>query len=115
MPNGHHHDGHGTCEHSSNDSNHVDELGIQYSLYKKIDMENLECLNEATEGSAKLVFKPYEERLNFDKVKLAADVCFNVEKEKKKMEFSATIDFSLLRVMLMKSYCSTSHSLVTLS
>lgn len=68
MPHDHHHDGHGACAHSSNDSDHQDEIGIQYSLYTKIDMENLECLNEATEGSAKLVFKPYEERLNFDKV-----------------------------------------------
>lgn len=68
MPNDHHHHGAG-CEHESTDSDHSNEIGIQYSLYKKIDMENLECLNETTDGSGKLVFKPYEERLNFDKVR----------------------------------------------
>lgn len=67
MPHDHnHHDG--GCAHESADSDYMKELGIQYSLYTKIDMENLECLNEAVDGSAKAIFKPYEERLNFDKV-----------------------------------------------
>lgn len=69
MPHDHHYDGHGACAHDSSDSDYLKEIGIQYSLYKKIDMENLECLNEATEKSGKFAFKPYEERLNFDKVK----------------------------------------------
>lgn len=68
MPHDHHHSEEG-CAHESSDSDYLKELGIQYSLYTKIDMENLDCLNEATEGSGKNVFKPYEERLNFDKVK----------------------------------------------
>ncbi|XP_065342463.1 PITH domain-containing protein GA19395 [Cloeon dipterum] len=43
------------------------EMGVQYSLYTKIDKENLECLNEETENSGKDVFKPWEQRLNFEK------------------------------------------------
>ncbi|XP_026477915.1 PITH domain-containing protein GA19395-like [Ctenocephalides felis] len=42
------------------------EMGLQYSLYEKIDTENLECLNETNEGSGKTIFKPWEERLNFE-------------------------------------------------
>lgn len=61
----HHHDG---CAHESNDSDYLKEIGIQYGLYTKIDLENLECLNEAEDGSARFIFKPYEQRLNFDKV-----------------------------------------------
>lgn len=44
------------------------EMGIHYSLYTKINKDNLECLNEVREGSGKTVFKPWEERLNFDLV-----------------------------------------------
>ncbi|KAL7646773.1 UNVERIFIED_CONTAM: hypothetical protein RMT77_002028 [Armadillidium vulgare] len=43
------------------------ELGISYSLYKKIDLTNVECLNEAVENSGKDVFKPWEERLSTEK------------------------------------------------
>ena len=39
-----------------------------YSLYQKIDMENMQCLNEAEEGSGKTVFKPWNERLDKEKV-----------------------------------------------
>ena len=40
------------------------ELGLQYNLYQKIDLPNVECLNEAEEGSGVKVFKPWEERLS---------------------------------------------------
>lgn len=66
MPHSHDH-GHG-CSHEATDLDNALEMGIQYSLYSKIDMINLECLNEETEGSGKLVFKPYENRLDFSKV-----------------------------------------------
>lgn len=69
MPHDHHHHHGGGCDHETADSDYLKEIGIQYSLYTKIDLENLECLNEATDGSAKFVFKPYEERLNFDRVR----------------------------------------------
>lgn len=51
------------------DHNHQDdspEMGIEYSLYTKIDKENLTCLNERIDGTAKSIFKPWETRLNFD-------------------------------------------------
>lgn len=68
MPHDHDHDhGHG-CSHEATDVDNALELGIQYSLFKKIDMENLECLNEESEGSGKTVFKPYELRLDFSTV-----------------------------------------------
>jgi hypothetical protein len=52
------------------DHNHDEtpEMGLQYSLYSKIDLRNLECLNEKREGSGKEVFKAWEDRLNFEKV-----------------------------------------------
>lgn len=58
---------HGGCEHDCDDSDHLLETGIQYSLFKKIDFQNLDCLNESINGSGKTVFKTFEERLNFDK------------------------------------------------
>ncbi|KAF2884795.1 hypothetical protein ILUMI_21402 [Ignelater luminosus] len=69
-----------SCE---GDKNHDEtpEMGLQYSLYSKIDKNNLECLNEASEGSGKTVFKPWEERLNFtDYVESDADeeLLFNI-------------------------------------
>nr|CAD7196894.1 unnamed protein product [Timema douglasi]CAD7571577.1 unnamed protein product [Timema californicum] len=52
------------------DENHDDspEMGVEYSLYSKIDLENMECLNEKIENSGKDVFKAWEDRLNFEKV-----------------------------------------------
>lgn len=67
MPHSHDH-GHGGCSHEASDLDNALEMGIQYSLYSKIDMVNLECLNEEVEGSGKFVFKPYENRLDFSKV-----------------------------------------------
>ncbi|VEN39042.1 unnamed protein product [Callosobruchus maculatus] len=60
--------GHGKCcgDQAAAHSHDEGEQGIQYSLYAKINKEDLECLNETTEGSGKLVFKPWEDRLNFD-------------------------------------------------
>ncbi|XP_015438675.1 PREDICTED: PITH domain-containing protein GA19395 [Dufourea novaeangliae] len=40
------------------------ELGVQYNLYQKIDIQNVECLNESEEGSGATVFKPWEDRLS---------------------------------------------------
>lgn len=63
MPHSHDHG----CAHEASNIDHSPEMGIEYSLYQKIDMENLEVLNEETEGSGKTVFKPYEERLDFSR------------------------------------------------
>lgn len=68
--------GHGRC--CDDDHNHEDssEMGIQYSLYLKIDKANLECLNEAVQNSGKTVFKPWEERLSLDTVSEVMLWCF---------------------------------------
>ncbi|EFA03260.1 PITH domain-containing protein CG6153 [Tribolium castaneum] len=57
---------HGRCCEGDHQHRDTPEMGVEYSLYTKIDKNNLECLNEATEGTGKTVFKPWEERLNFD-------------------------------------------------
>lgn len=77
MPHSHDH-GPG-CSHEAADVDNALEMGIQYSLFAKIDMMNLECLNEETEGSGKLVFKPYEDRLDFSKVNGMFLLCHNVQ------------------------------------
>lgn len=53
MPSGCDHQ-HCGSEHSHDDS---EEKGVQYSLFTKINLSAVECLNEATDGSGKLVFK----------------------------------------------------------
>jgi hypothetical protein len=60
-----HHHHHGNCEHEATGSD-LDplEMGIQYSLYTKIDFVNSEILN--SENPVKNVFKPFESRLVFD-------------------------------------------------
>ncbi|XP_067006924.2 PITH domain-containing protein GA19395 isoform X3 [Anabrus simplex] len=58
--------GHHSCE-GDHDHHESPEMGIQYSLYSKIDTGNLECLNERIEGSGRTVFKAWEERLDFEK------------------------------------------------
>ena len=41
-----------------------EEQGLAYSLYQRIDMNDLTCLNEETDDSGKTVFKPWESRLD---------------------------------------------------
>lgn len=58
----HDHEG-GCCGHGDG----IDESNsIAYSLYEKIDLNNLECLNESVDGSGLKVFKSWSERLNTD-------------------------------------------------
>ncbi|XP_072025536.1 PITH domain-containing protein 1-like [Amphiura filiformis] len=59
--------GHGHCadEHDHDDD---PERGRQFSLYTKINKDMVECLNEIIDGSGKEVFKPWDQRLNKDKV-----------------------------------------------
>lgn len=62
------------------DDNHDEtpEMGLQYSLYSKIDIGNLECLNEKIEGSGKDVFKAWENRMDFEKVSFRVIQLLNV-------------------------------------
>lgn len=50
------------------------ELGVVYSLYTRIDTNNVECLNESVEGAGKKVFKAWEDRLNRDEVSTVEDI-----------------------------------------
>ena len=70
--NGHGHGGPCSCEHDHDDDDESLERGKLFSLYLKIDTERVRCLNEAHDGSAKSIFKPWHERLDKDKV------CFTV-------------------------------------
>ncbi|XP_055712939.1 PITH domain-containing protein CG6153 isoform X3 [Phlebotomus papatasi] len=55
------------CNHGSKNSENPNEIGINYSLYTKIDLDNVECLNESIENSGKFIFRSYEERFDVDK------------------------------------------------
>ncbi len=66
---GHQHGGHGHS-HSHEDLEGGDQ-GNLFSLYLKIDTERVECLNEEREGSGKDVFKPWDQRLDTEKVTFA--------------------------------------------
>merc|ERR1719445_3004697 len=69
MTGGHHHSC-GGCEHGAAGLL-GEESGLSYSLYQKIDMANLTCLNEEVEDSGKTVFKPWESRLDREKFVLS--------------------------------------------
>lgn len=61
MSDHHHHDG--CCGHGAESTS---DLGIAYSLYSRIDIDKLQCLNESTEGSGKKIFKAWDKRLHFE-------------------------------------------------
>ena len=60
--------GSGGCSHGKAGAS-GEEFGVAYSLYAKVDMERLECLNEATDNSCRGVFRPWDKRLEDDKVR----------------------------------------------
>ncbi|XP_073521725.1 PITH domain-containing protein 1 [Phyllobates terribilis] len=59
MSHGHSHGGGCSC---GAERVETPERGLEYGLYKKIDLHKLQCLNESLEGSGKGVFKAWEER-----------------------------------------------------
>ncbi|XP_037085189.1 PITH domain-containing protein GA19395-like [Pollicipes pollicipes] len=63
---GHDHHHGGDCEHENNGID-PSEMGIMYSLYQKIDIDHVVCLNEEEEDSGKHVFKAWEDRLDKEK------------------------------------------------
>ncbi|MGH0175242.1 UNVERIFIED_CONTAM: hypothetical protein FKN15_070142 [Acipenser sinensis] len=70
---GHGHGGHGHGHSCGCEGQHDPaERGLEFGLYRKIDLEKLQCLNESREGAGKLVFKPWEERRDREKVALSA-------------------------------------------
>lgn len=46
------------------------ERGFEYGLYSRIDLDKLQCLNESRDGDGKLVFKPWDQRKERDKVSM---------------------------------------------
>lgn len=42
----------------------TENLANLYSLYSRIDKDNLECLNESHDGSGKTVFRAWDQRLD---------------------------------------------------
>ena len=52
-----------TCDHQSANDN-----SPEWNLLCKINMENLQCLNEKIDGSCKKIFRPWDDRLNKDYV-----------------------------------------------
>ena len=63
---GHSH-GCGGHSHGSDDLEGA-ERGNQFNLYLKINKEQVQCLNEVRDGSGKDVFKPWDQRLDTEKV-----------------------------------------------
>lgn len=64
---GHGHGGghqHGCCEHEHEPA----ERGVEYALFQRIDLEKMQCLNESRDGDGKLVFKPWDQRTDREKV-----------------------------------------------
>ena len=60
---GHSHDCGGGHSHNGIEDVPDSERIAQYSLYSKIDLERVQCLNEVVDGSGKTVFKPWDQRL----------------------------------------------------
>merc|ERR1712183_23119 len=58
-----------------------EELGVAYSLYTKVDMERLECLNESEDNSCRHVFRPWDQRLSREKFVISdadEELLFNI-------------------------------------
>jgi hypothetical protein len=67
----HNHHGH---DHSHDGHDHdAPERGLEFSLFKHVDVPKILCLNEAVDGQAKSVIKPWAERLDRTKF-LESDV-----------------------------------------
>ena len=64
----HNHSHSGGCCHSNDDHADPNNLGLLYSLYSKIDLDNLTTLNESEENSGRTVFRSWDERLSKEQV-----------------------------------------------
>ena len=72
---------HGCCDHSAGGAKAAEDAGLEYGLRDKIIMDEVECLNEAVEGSGKTVFKPQHEKLDKEKFVISdadEELLFNV-------------------------------------
>lgn len=75
----HNHDHSGGCCHHGDDAE--ESQSVAYSLYQKIDLNNVQCLNEVVDGSGVKVFKPWSNRLdteNYVESDCDAELIFNI-------------------------------------
>jgi hypothetical protein len=86
-----------TCDHQPTAEDTADEWNLNF----KIDLENLQCLNEETDGSAKKIFRNWDERLSREHVNLKL---LNIRVNS---NFEQINCISLLKVMPTKSFYST--------
>ena len=52
------------CNHATCDHQPSSEDSLSCSLYSRIDLESVQCLNEEIDGSCKKIFRPWDDRLN---------------------------------------------------
>ena len=57
------------CNKTSCDHQSTNDDSTEWNLLNKIDTQNLQCLNEKTDGSCKKIFRAWDDRLNKDYVK----------------------------------------------
>lgn len=60
-------------EHCDHDHDDLPESGEQFLLYSKIDIDNVNCLNESEPNSGKNVIRPWNERMDDSKVSIWLD------------------------------------------
>lgn len=48
--------------------------GTEWNLFSRIDLENLQCLNEEIDGSCKKIFRAWDDRLKTDNVSLVCEL-----------------------------------------
>ncbi len=64
----HDHDHHGHAGHDHDHDHDGPDRGAEFSLFKHIDLPNVQCLNEQRDGMIQSVFKPWTDRFDRSKV-----------------------------------------------
>ncbi|KAJ3266131.1 hypothetical protein HDU77_002618 [Chytriomyces hyalinus] len=72
MAHNHNHNHSGSCSHDHDHDHDGPDRGAEFTLFKHIDKDNIRAYNEAVDGSAKSVFKSWDDRLN-DSMVLESD------------------------------------------
>ena len=52
------------CNHAQCDHEPTTDDASEWNLNTRIDLENLQCLNEEIDGSCKKIFRSWDDRLN---------------------------------------------------
>lgn len=61
------------CNHATCDHEPTADDGSEFNLNTRIDLENLQCLNEETDGSCKKIFRSWDDRLDRENVNYIFD------------------------------------------